>query len=499
MGKKKKKELAAYEGYSDLLDSHRHPSAPERSHLRAGRNVPDDLILEIEDSGFYLGLETGFESGKGYYVGKRSDDDGNILVIGINGSGKSSKISKPSIEMWRDPMVVLDIKGELATHYARLYKKRIVTRPYIIFDPDKQGAWYDVFSLLRKGDPRLVQYVREIANALIPMPPDVRETYWINLARDLFSAAAIFFFNKGEGFIQTILAIQTTSVEKLCGIINSCGCNKAKMFLSEIGSLKPEHMASIGTELKRHTMVFATDEFIQAALSGEDGEIPFSWNDVARAEEPVNIFLCMSQDKLEQWSGVIRVMLTQLIRTLERRPEKRYGVQDPECQPVLILLDEFDSLGKMDFITGALTTLRSKNVTFCLMMQSLPQLDRTYGKETRQIIFDNCQYKAFLVVTEPDTQEYISKMFGTVTVGQRGISESRDLDTERISQGWNLQERREPLVYPHEFALNKDIWLYTLHGFTSTVKLPVTVTRLHIMDFDKRMNEYFNAEGRISV
>ena len=130
------------------------------------------------------------------------------------------------------------------------------------------------------------------------------------------------------------------------------------------------------------------------------------------------------------------------------------------------------------------------------MMQSLPQLDRTYGKETRKIIFDNCQYKAFLVVTEPDTQEYLSKMLGTIKAGQRGISESRDLDTERVSQGWQIQEGRERLVQPHEFALNKDIWLYTSHGFNSTVKLPVQVTKLPVFEFDKAIKEYFNLRRR---
>ena len=73
--------------------------------------------------------------------------------------------------------------------------------------------------------------------------------------------------------------------------------------------------------------------------------------------------------------------------------------QGRKTNPILVLLDEFPLLGKMDVITNALTTLRSKKVTFCLMLQSIAQLDAVYGQDTRKIIVDNCQYKAILNIT----------------------------------------------------------------------------------------------------
>ena len=61
--------------------------AIDRPSIRTGRNIPEKMLLGIEESGLYMGLEQ--EYGKGYYVGKRTEDDGNVLVVGINGSGKS--------------------------------------------------------------------------------------------------------------------------------------------------------------------------------------------------------------------------------------------------------------------------------------------------------------------------------------------------------------------------------------------------------------------------
>lgn len=85
------------------------------------KEIPEKILLDSEDSGIYFGLER--NNGKGYYVGKKSEDDGNVLVVRTNGSGKSAFLAKSTIETWRDPLVVLDCKGELWQHYRLLQKK----------------------------------------------------------------------------------------------------------------------------------------------------------------------------------------------------------------------------------------------------------------------------------------------------------------------------------------------------------------------------------------
>lgn len=275
MGKKKKKnnDLMLYNGVMSALPI---ITQIDRPKFMSGRNIPEGMIVDIKDSGIFLGLETGM--GKGYYVGKISTDDGNILTLGINGSGKSRFLVKSTLETWRDPAVVLDIKGELARHYILMKNKGITKRPYIIFDPTNGGAHYDVYALLDRNDQHFVQYVREIAYAIIPMPSNVREPYWINMARDFLSGAIAYYFDRGYSFIETILLMQQTSVSNLCSEIMTSNCDLAKMFVSEISDMKAEHKAAIGTDVKQHTMVFATDPDIQCALSpDEDGFGSFSW------------------------------------------------------------------------------------------------------------------------------------------------------------------------------------------------------------------------------
>lgn len=486
MGKKKETDMALHKAVTLSLPL---ISQIDKPKIIPGRYIPTVMVRDIEDSGVYMGLET--EMGKGYYIGKCSNDDGNILAIGINGSGKSYFLVRSTLETWRDPFVALDTKGELSNWYKHLKKWGIAKRPYIIFDPANSGARYDVYESLERNDPHFVQYVREITYAIIPMPLDVREPYWINMARDFLSGAIIYYFDKGYGFIDTILLVQTTSVADLCKEIMSSECHLAKMSISEIFSLKREQQAAIATEVKQHTMIFATDPDIQHALSRDkDGSGFFSWKDIVMNEDAPNVFLCLDQSRLEQWSGAVRLMITQLIRQIERRPD-RHCPQGEEVKPLLLLLDEFPLLGRMDVITEAMTTLRSKKVTMYLVIQSLAQLDALCGPDVRKILVDNCQYKIILQVTEPDTQEYLSRMIGTVPTARVSVSQSFNSGLEQSICGTQVQEIREPLIHPHEFSTNTDIWLHTPYGFLSTIKQPSTVTDLPVHKFDEIVREYF--------
>ncbi len=281
---------------------------------------------------------------------------------------------------------------------------------------------------------------------------------------------------------------------ELCKEIMQEGSNLARMFVSEIAGLKRQQQSAIGTEVKQHTVVFATDPDIQSALSlsesDEDGFGTFSWESIVSDAEAPNVFLCINQDRLEQWGGVLRLMITQLIRQLERRPEK-YSSQGYDMRPFLLLLDEFPLLGRMDVIQSAMTTLRSKNVTLYIVLQSIAQLDAVYGSDVRKILVDNCQYKAILNVTEPDTQEYLSRMIGTVPTAKVSVSRSFNPSMEQSVWGTQVHEIREPLIYPHEFSTNKDIWLHTPYGFLSTIKLPSTVTDQPIYKFNEPIAKYF--------
>lgn len=457
--------------------------------LGSGLQIPKKVILSGEKSGVYFG--TGIQdvygqpiiTEKGYYVGRPAEAEGNVFVVGKNGSGKSRYIAKPTIRRWNYPAVYLDIKGELITYYLSLKEKGFIKGNYIIFNPVKGGYHYDPFALLDKNDKNYIVDIMSIVYAIMPISPHISDQYWIRLAQNYFGAVLAYCLYMDMDFSEAVLFLYETSSDDLFRKIRCSSCDAAKYLIKNLREIKNEQLAGITSEIDAYIRGFVTDLGSLKALSRDNYPYVFNWRDIVMAEQPVHVFLCMEQNRLEHWDGMIRMMITQLIRQLECRPDQ-YSPEGINMQPFLIMLDEFPLLGKIDAITSSLPTLRSRKVCYCLMVQDLAQLDKTYGSDIRKILVNNCDYKAILNITEPDEQDYFSRLFGmyeSVNRSGYGIYESNG--TSYLS---GFQERRslKPLVYPHEFATNDGILLQTPYGNCKTIKEVKQEKILQVKDFD---------------
>lgn len=446
----------------------------EKKQILAGKNIPNDRILSLNNtSGFYMGSP--MEDSCRNYVGKRSEEDGNVIVVGRNGSGKSYNIAVPNLLTWEKSLVALDIKREFSDWYKECEREGKVDGKSIFFSIGNCEIHYDVYSDLDSKADDFIECVREIADALVPSPIEMKEPYWNDIARQLLTGVIIHCFLKGFDFSQTMIEIHRKSVLELCIEIKNSDHEAAKIFIKDIIGLSDQHRNAIGSTLSNYISAFTDMRVIEAFSTGEDRKT-FGWKDIVQSEgESTKVFLHIEEDRLEQWGGLIRVMLTQLIRHLERRPNRNEskGIM-PE--PFLIMLDEFPRLGKIEVIKSALPTLRSKNVTFALFVQSIAQLDDTYGASARKVLVENCDYKVLLSITEPESQEYFSRMVGTVPSSQTSIS--KDIDSGTM--GYQVHETRERLIFPESFAGNKDIWIMTPGGFVSTLKMPVFELMKHM-------------------
>lgn len=473
----------------------------DQSAERRGGRIPQYMVhRERQNANVFFGWRQNKDVV--YYIGKPQDRDGHVLVVGGAGSGKSSCIAIPTLGTWDGTFVAIDIKGELSKNWPCVRRTRY---PVKVFDFSKEKKSitfrYDPFHLLREGDPDdLVQNAREIAQAIIPIPPNAQEPFWSQAAQHVLTAVILYVYGTNEidedsgkrlegTFNQAMVLIQKKPIWELIEEISKSKNEAAIMHINQFRDIEcPEDnkmLTGISAELSNRVMVFATDNRIRAAFTSDNDMM--KWEDL----ENHNIFMRIPEDKLGQWDGAITLMLTQLIRTLERRTDKYSGEKCPP--PVLLLLDEFPRLGKLDVIQSAVSTLRSKGVTICLMVQSLAQLDKTYGKESRQIIVDNCPYKAILNVTDPENQKIFSDMIGSINVRQNGISDSSSRskgensgssvgETISFSDGQSygasrsistsMSVVREPLIFPHELATLKDILLLTPEGFCRVNKLP---------------------------
>ena len=420
---------------------------------------PIQLRHSYTDSGVVIGLPYDHTSN---YIGMSNESDGHIAIIGGSGSGKTSGIAKPTSKAWLDPMVVTDIKGELSGYSIKLWRKGLIKRPSLVFNPLKiDGPGYDPFSeLMNDGDDNLINNISEIALVIVPEILNDPIPYWNENERRSLAAGLLFFYLKGLSFSEAMCKIASEPLSRLYKQLAECKDMRIKMLLGDIAKLKPEHLASIDSGLRGKISVFVTDPHIAHAFRGvREGAECFSWDDL----NAYNIFIQIPEERIEAWGPAVNLMYSQLIRYLERRPEK-YSPEGADSPHILLLMDEFARFGRLERLPNAISTLRSKNVNICLIMQSLAQLDKIYGPYNRRIILDNCNYKAILSAGDAETQKELSELIGTTKVLQKSCSEH--FDDERDTTGYSMQtgETREPKVFSNELAYMNEVVLLSPYG-----------------------------------
>ena len=438
--------------------------------------IPKQMLLKSREGprshvgGFVFGSPA---QSAGSLVGLPPRAEGNIMVTGGNGSGKTSGTGKASLACLSGSACVTDIKGELSLWYKKLFEEGIVTRPYIIFEPtDPESVGYDISDAIGQGvENGEMDNLDDLGFSLLPDIPNDHQPFWRKMERNYLMAAFLYYLPFKLGFSATLLEILSRPASSLCKEMLKRDDLRIKILLGEIASTKPETLANIDAGLRSELAPLANDVCIAHAFRGpEEGAKCFRWKDL---EDHV-IFLRIPESKIDAWGGAINVMYSQLIRYLERRPD-RHSHEGKEMTQILLLMDEFARFGKLERLPSAMATLRSKGVNVCLMAQSIAQLDKIYGVENRKIIFDNCQYQVILRANDADTQNYLSGLIGSHTVMQRTVSRRFDKGGKKILEySEQLSESRQPILQPHELATLQDVALLSPYGFHLIKKIPPT-------------------------
>lgn len=436
-------------------------SFPSRIEPDRGFCIPSQLYMKSNDAGVFFGHITTAASDS--YIGMPQGTDGNILIIGGNGSGKSSGIVIPTLKTWQGALCATDIKGELSSHYQQLYtRSRQKMRPSIIFDPSQPGGpSYDPFGwIIQDDESNLYRNFSDMARTLIPESPHDIQPFWCTSEQAVLTAGLMHYYRLGLSFSEALCAVLSSGLSKLCEEINASKNNLEKMILGSLSDLKAETLSNIDRGLRNKLLPLAADPHVSHAFRGSrEGAPCFSWNDL----EYSNIFLRIPPDKVKAWGSAINLMYTQLIRYLEQRPEK-HSVQGAKNVQTLLVMDEFPQFGKLDLIVSAIPTLRSKSVNLCLVAQSIAQLDMLYGEYGRRIIFDNSQFQLILRANDADTQDLLCRLTGSTTVLQESVQKSLDPSGGSIGYSKQRTQIREPRIFPHQFSTLTDLLLLSPYG-----------------------------------
>lgn len=352
------------------------------------------------------------------------EQEGHVAVFGGTGSGKTSAILVPTLRHWSGTCFVIDISGDIHSNVDAPGK--------LIYAPgDPQSAPYDVFGLIDSLDDEDAQNeaLSQLAHLLIPDVPDASANaqYFQGGGRKILTAALIAYYHQGADFVDICRAILNHGYQSLFAEIDRTGNQSAIMYISGFEGNSPQNIAGCKDTCDDAIRLFGVNQRIGNSVHRPaPGEAAFAPQNV----EIHNIFVVLPDAKLSVYAPLLRIITAQILTYLADRPAEHK-------QPVLLCLDEFASLGKLQ-ITAALRKLRKKHVRIMLLTQSIADIDEVYGRDRHKVMLDNCSYIAILGVTEPGTAEFFAKMIGreqklkeSITSSEIGSVISRTRSTEK--------------------------------------------------------------------
>ena len=386
------------------------------------------------------------------YVTMPETTDGHILIIGGAGSGKTAAVAIPTLLSWKERVFAIDIKGEL---YEKTKKARGEGRIKVFNPTDPNACGYDPFYILRHTDD-IAGEARALALSICPLSAEVKDPFWIKSAQNMLTGFILYLFEQGLNFSEAMKFIKSQAVKQLVTMImtdEDRAAERARVEVSQFDGMDDKTLSGIFTELSNHITVFATDDYLQRALSGGGSCIT-----PADLENGNDVYCCIPEYKLEQWKDLMGMLCNQFLKSFERRGEGNKT-------PILFLIDEFPRLGKIETISNGLATLRSKKIHIALVVQSRSQLNAIYGKDVAEVITDNCPYKAILRASEPNTQEWCSKLVGTYEKAKTSSNYNADVMGIGKGQGTSKTTEEKRIIKPEEFAYLQDIVCVFPNGY----------------------------------
>ncbi len=442
----------------------------QRSMCR-GIVIPKNSILQYgKHPGFFFGMKSEPLLRSGEYIGKYVKQDAHILVAGESGRGKTQCIVLPTMATWTGGQIILDVKGDLYDYWRQLNKD--TGKKCIHFLLGDSNCKYDPYAPLRHdGEQNLAGNARDLAMALIPQPPHIRDPIWVQCAQNFLTGAILYYYKRGISFVDTMAQIQTRPIGEIIGDVCSRDNNIAAVYMNKLSEVQGNIIGNIGMELS-NLAIFVTDSAIRDVLPTTDKEDNLlDWQELNVSQEPMDVILTIPEVTIERTSPMIRLMVNQLIKTLEQRSQTNYRAK---ClPPVLVMLDEFSRIGTLPAIKSGLRTLRSRGVTFALFIQSLADLEENYGATGGKVIAENCPYKVILGASDVASQEYWSKLVGTVetTAKYTSLFNTPVID-DIFRSSTPFSDTKVPIMEPAEFLTMQDAAIISPEGFFRVEKAP---------------------------
>lgn len=363
--------------------------------------------------------------------------EGNLALFALPGAGKTTAQIIPTALRFGGSVLAIDIKGDIlrATKDHRKIK---------IFAPDdpSTSCHFDPFANLQTmSHTERLNYIEQLANILIPSAGTGKDAdYFVKGAKDFFCGVVAQMYDRDPAItfgdvISTLVYAKKGDGNTIVAKINANGSPDAKAYLASYHTSNERNVAGC----YNHCVTALRPIAMLLPILNGDGDC-ISIDTLAAGYD---VYIEIPQDKIAIYAPIVSLVVQAFLTAFMRRQDAA-----DTNRPILFLLDEFAQL-TLDFstISTALSTLRSKNVSLFLAMQSVAQLNNRYTPDKAREIIDTCAYVSVMSAQDPASREYFSKMIGDKKVLRR--------------HGDSSSEGTEPIVAPARLGnLNDQVLIY---------------------------------------
>lgn len=399
------------------------------------------------------GLCTGRGTVVGLHRGKLLTYDGpeHQLVSGASRSGKGVGHVIPTLLNWPHSVLAYDVKGELWQVTAGF---RSTFSHCLFFNPTRtDSACFNPLLEVRKG-PHEVRDVQNIVEMLVnPDGSKLTLDIWDQQASQLLVALILHVLytepdvDKHLGTVRRrLLDWRRTAIDMVETAHRYHPASgmpevhpEVSLVARELLSQPPRFQVSVRGTAASYLTLFA-DPLVCRTISGSD----FTLSDLACADRPVTLYLQPPPSDAPRLKPLVRLIVNQACRALMEQPEAD-GRGRAKRHRLLLMLDEFPTLGRLEFFVMNLRQMAGYGIKAHLVVQSLNDVVEQYGPHNS--ILDNCHVIAAFASADSITQQRISQMTGSVTEYRESYSRPR----HRLMVGHRTvshSEQVRPLLQP---------------------------------------------------
>ncbi|CAI9398383.1 Conjugal transfer protein TraG [Pleomorphomonas sp. T1.2MG-36] len=378
----------------------------------------------------------------------RHDGPEHVLCFAPTRSGKGVGLVVPTLLTWPGSAIIHDIKGENWGLTAGFRSKH---GRVLLFDPtDPASSAYNPLLEVRRGD-KEVRDVQNIADILVdPEGALDKRNHWEKTSHSLLVGA--------------ILHVLYAEPDKtLAGVANFLSDPKRPVEATLRAMMSTPHLGKAGvhpviassarellnkSDNERSGVLSTAMSFLglyrDPVVAKVTAHCDWRIADLVEGERPVSLYLVVPPSDINRTKPLIRLLLNQVGRRLTEDLKT-----SANRHRLLLMLDEFPALGRLDFFESALAFMAGYGIKSFLIAQSLNQIEKAYGANNS--VLDNCHVRVAFATNDERTAKRVSDALGTATE----MRDSTNYAGHRLSP-WlghlmvSRQETARPLLTPGE-------------------------------------------------